>query len=121
MASHTAHGCIIWVVYQVGSHLAVILCLQTPSHLFIGTQAYKDTSVSMKVYCKCHHEPMIASAVMNLDCECQHELVFLPETVTQHAASLHHGRFEGDSCVESLVLKALGRLVLVGERHAVKA
>ena len=49
MASHTAHGCIIWVVYQVGSHLAVILCLQTPSHLFIGTQAYKDTSVSMNL------------------------------------------------------------------------
>ena len=56
---------------------------------------------------------MIANVVMNLDCECQHELVFLPETVTQPAASLHHGSFEGDSCVDSLVLKAVGHLVLV--------
>ncbi len=65
MASHTAHGCIIWVVYQVGSHLAVILCLQTPSHLLIGTQAYKDTSVSMQVYCESRHEPVLQVSSRN--------------------------------------------------------
>jgi len=74
VASHSAHGCIIWVVYQVGSHLTVILCLQTPSHLLIGTQAYKDTPVSMLVCCKCQHEGVlqvsarrcIANVSMNL-------------------------------------------------------
>jgi len=48
---------------------------------------------------------MIASVLMNFDCECQHELVFQPGTVAQHAASLYHGSFEGEPCVEGLVLR----------------
>jgi len=105
MASHSAHGCIIWVVYQVGSHLSVILCLQTPSHLLICAQ---DTTASMKVCCKCQHDLVvlvIASVLMNLDCKCQHGLVFLPGTVTQRAASLHDDSFEGETCVDSPCVK----------------
>lgn len=50
------------------------------------------------------------------------------DLLCKHIARLHHGRCEGESCVESLVLKAPGCLVLVaidmqyamsGMKHAI--